>query len=164
MATTTTRRPISRQPTKLSKSHSVTTPDQLANDLATKLTIGKKKDEAELKASSMRAVNEASQALTGVVQSGWKKFSNPGSAKTTLATANSAASKAAKHLSKLRRILPGDLDIERAASSVLGKLVSLEMVFHASIFHLMFAKSDLCHSSTKRRARYQICSVVFATS
>lgn len=135
MATTSTRRPVSRQPTKLSKPRPVTTPNQLANDLATKLTIGKKPDEGESKALSMRAVNEASQALTGVVQSGWKKSSNQNTSKTTLTTANAAASKAAKHISELRRILPGDLDVERAASSVLGKLVALEMVCDTCILH-----------------------------
>ncbi|KAF8878488.1 peptidase family C50-domain-containing protein [Gymnopilus junonius] len=74
----------------------------------------------------MRSVNEASQALSGVVQSRWKRSSKDAS-KTTLTTVTSAASKAAKSLLVLRRQRSGDLDVERAAGSVLGKLMALEM-------------------------------------
>ncbi|CAA7261156.1 unnamed protein product [Cyclocybe aegerita] len=132
----TTRRPISRQLiTKSTKSNS-TTADQLAKDLASKLTLnstkGKQKAEehdvnpGRAKLTSMRAVNEASQTLSAVVQSGWKKTA-PDASKTTLSTANTAASTASKHLETLRRVSPGDIDVERAAVSVLGKLIALEM-------------------------------------
>lgn len=127
----TNRRPQSRQPLKPTKPVLVTV-DQLANELATKLMIGsgkgkQKAEEGDTKVLSMRSVNTASQALTQVVQAGWKKSSSDAS-KTTLSSVNSSASAAAKGLSNLRKICPGDLDVERAASSVLGKLIALEMV------------------------------------
>jgi len=126
----TNRRPQSRQPLKTTKPGSVTA-DQLANELATKLMIGsgkgKQKAQDDTKVLSMRSVNTASQALTRVVEAGWKKSSSDAS-KTTLSSVNSSASAAAKGLSNLRKICPGDLDVERAASSVLGKLIALEMV------------------------------------
>ncbi|KDR77139.1 hypothetical protein GALMADRAFT_66375 [Galerina marginata CBS 339.88] len=126
----TSRRTLPRNQLKSVKANSITD-DQLARDLATKLTIrdvkGKAKaDESESPMLAMRSVNEASQALTGVVQSGWKK-STPETSKTTLSTVNSSALKASKHLAALRKKRPGDLDVERAAASVLGKLVILEV-------------------------------------
>ncbi|KAH9478241.1 Separin [Psilocybe cubensis] len=131
-----TRRTTTREPSKLARSATVTA-TQLANELATKLTISngtetktttkakKTPENVDHKVLAMRSVNEASQALSGVVQSGWKKSAD--SSKTTLATATSAASKASKALDTLRKLRPGDLDVERAASSVLGKLIALEM-------------------------------------
>lgn len=126
-----------RQPSKPRKP--ALTADQLAKDLAHNLHIdnvrGKEKGPEEEKSgtggkklNSMRAVNTASQALSGVVQSGWKRSSGGSSSKATLNTVVSSASEAAKHLGILRRISPGDIDVERAALSVLGKLIILEMV------------------------------------
>jgi len=128
---TTSRCLQTRKPSKTTKTGSVTA-DQLANELATKLTIGsgKGKQRAEggdEKVLSMRSVNAASHALTQVVQAGWKKSSSDAS-KTTLSSVNSSASAAAKGLLSLRKICPGDLDVERAASSILGKLIALQMV------------------------------------
>ncbi|KAF7294812.1 Cysteine peptidase C50 [Mycena indigotica] len=83
-------------------------------------------DKAEQRLASMRAVNSASQELSTIVQSGWRKSGDP---KSTFATkSNAAATKAAKHLAILRDVSPDDVDIERAAGSVLGKLVALEMM------------------------------------
>lgn len=124
----TTQSPITDQTAKPTGSYPSTSPDELAGQFATNLDISHNQDEGESKGPSIRAVNEASRALTRVVESGWKKSSNPGTSPTPLTTANRAASKAAKHLSELRRMLPKDLNVERAASSVLGKLVILEMV------------------------------------
>ncbi|KAF8986511.1 peptidase family C50-domain-containing protein [Cyathus striatus] len=126
---------------------SITT-DQLATELASKLTIAstaskpnrrtreplastsnvpeRETTDEEKRVNSMRAVNAASQTLSGIVQSGWKR-SAEGKDKATLANAISAATLSAKHLGTLRRIAPGNVDVERAAISVLGKLVSLEM-------------------------------------
>ena len=116
-----------------------TTPDQLAKDLAGKLKIsnakGKQKarEEDELdseakKLASMRAVNGASQTLSNIAQSGWTKSTGGIVSKTTLNTVISSTVEATKHLGVLRRISPGDIDVERAALSVLGKLLVLEMV------------------------------------
>ena len=145
---TTSRRLHTRQPLKTTKTGLVTA-DQLANELATKLTIGVRKgkekaEEGETKLLCMRSVNAASQALTQVVQSGWKRSSLEAS-RATLSSVNSSALAATKGLSNLRKICPGDLDVERAASSVLGKLIALEMVcpyFIPSFFHLILCSSN----------------------
>ena len=111
--------------------------EDLADALATKLTIsgskGKQKaapkviSEDDLRISAMRSVNSASQELSNVVRSGWKK-SLSNFSKTTLSNAESSALTAEENLCVLRRICPQDMDVERAAVSVLGKLVTLDMV------------------------------------
>ena len=136
MATRTRSSAPSRHPPKFRNLD--LTADQLSKDLADKLTInndkGKQKGRGEeshpeaKKLTSMRAVNGASQTLSNVAQSGWKKSIGGTMSKTTLNTIASSAAEAAKHLRVLRRISPGDIDVERAALSVLGKLLVLEMV------------------------------------
>ena len=111
--------------------------EDLADALATKLTIsgskGKQKaaseviSEDDLGISAMRSVNSASEELSNVVRSGWKK-SPSNFSKTTLSNAESAALMAEGNLCVLRRICLQDMDVERAAVSVLGKLVTLDMV------------------------------------
>lgn len=108
---------------KILRTAKASTPEQLAGDLATKLTIS----EPNAKLTSMRAVNAASQTLSGILQSGWKKSSADAS-KATLTSAVAAATSASKHLKQLRGLAPSEVDVERAAISVLGKLVVLEMV------------------------------------
>ncbi|KAG5644204.1 hypothetical protein DXG03_008867 [Asterophora parasitica] len=107
--------------------------DKLADQLTSGLSIsdakGKQKapalTEEQARIASMRAVNSASQALSTAVQSGWKQsIGKPTSTKASV-TASSAA--ATKHLAALRELSAGDIDVERAAMSVLGKLVALEM-------------------------------------
>jgi separase len=89
---------------------------------STKLAIGK----PESKLSAMLSVNAASQDLSRVIQSGWKKSSS--SSKATLQSTTSSASAAVKHVAVLRNLCPDDVDVERAAASILGKLVALELV------------------------------------
>jgi separase len=114
------------------------TADNLAKDLSERLFINNLKTKGKQKArensspeadklASMHAVNAASQALSAVAQSGWKKSTGELS-KVTLATINSSAAQAAKHLGVLRLMSSEDVDVERAAASVLGKLMALEMV------------------------------------
>jgi separase len=74
----------------------------------------------------MHAVNEASQKLSTAVQAGWKVSSGGPRGKTMLSAADSVAT----HLEELRDMCPGDVDVERAASSVIGKLIAVEMVCH----------------------------------
>lgn len=121
--------------------------DQLTDQLASGLTIsnakGKQKATTpslpleEQKRQAMRSVNSASQSLSSVVQSGWKRGTEvPPKKSTTLAEVNASAASAAEHLVTLRDLCPGDLDVERAAVSILSKLVALEMVrqpFFASL-------------------------------
>ena len=84
----------------------------------------------EQRVSAMRAVNSASQELSSVIQSGWRRSSDvpPSKKSPAFVSASASVTSTAKHLALLRDISPGDLDIERAAGSVAGKLVTLEMV------------------------------------
>jgi separase len=87
--------------------------------------------------SIMRAVNNASQGLTAVMKSGWKAPSVEPSGKkstTALHEAFGLATSARSALGDLRVISPGDVDVERAANSVAGKLLSLDMVSCRFIF------------------------------
>jgi separase len=80
--------------------------------------------------SAMHMVNNASQGLTTVIKSGWKAPSS-GTALKKPATPHEAfglAASARAALEDLRMISPGDVDVERAAISVAGKLLSLDMV------------------------------------
>ena len=75
----------------------------------------------------MRSVNSVSQELSNTVCSGWKK-SLSNFSKTTLSNAESSALMAEENLCVLHRICLQDMDVERVAVSVLGKLVTLDMV------------------------------------
>jgi separase len=85
---------------------------------------------AEQRVSAMRAVNSASQELSGIVQSGWRRLSDvpPSKISPGFVNASASAKLVSEQLALLRDMSPGELDIERAAGSVLGKLVALEMV------------------------------------
>ena len=134
MATKERRRPLSSR--SISKAGKQVAED-LADVLATKLTIsgskGKQKaapeviSEGDLRISAMWSVNSVSQELPNIVCSGWKKslsnFSRP-----TLSNAESSALTAEENLCVLHRICLQDMDVERAAVSVLSKLVTLDMV------------------------------------
>ena len=117
---TSSRRTVGHQPSRSLKNASSVA--QLAGDLATKLAIGN----PESKLSAMLSVNTASQDLSRVIQSGWKKSSS--SSKATLQSTTSSASAAVKQVAVLRKLSPDDVDVERAAASILGKLVALELV------------------------------------
>ncbi|KAI9061528.1 hypothetical protein FKP32DRAFT_1654199 [Trametes sanguinea] len=79
----------------------------------------------------MRVVNSASKSLSAVAESGWKA-SQSKSDRTTAASAVKHATTARKELNVLRELSPGDSDVERAASSIVGKLMALEMYQAAS--------------------------------
>ncbi|KAJ7273284.1 cysteine peptidase C50 [Mycena rebaudengoi] len=141
--------------------------DQLAEKLSA-LTISKPKSKAkekpkatlspeEQRLSAMRAVNAASQALSEVVKSGWRRSADalPSKRSPAFVSASASAALVAKHLALLRGMSPHDLDIERAAGSVLGKLVALEM-FDAALLASQeiyprlctLSKSNSCPSKT----------------
>jgi separase len=131
--TRTTRNAVSRV-----KDASVSV-DRLADQLTATLKIsnakGKKKVTpsllpAEQKLQSMRLVNSASQRLSAIVQTGWKKSQEKSAVRksSTLTDADESASTAATNLAILRELNSGDLDIERAGMSILSKLIALEMV------------------------------------
>ncbi|KAF9528394.1 peptidase family C50-domain-containing protein [Crepidotus variabilis] len=95
------------------------------------------KSPEQAKIASMQAVNAASQALSSVVQSGWKRSSAVpvlSSDKNTIMLVQNSAAAAAKHLATLRSLTDsssafdsGGLDVERAAGSIVAKLVALEV-------------------------------------
>ncbi|KAG6850976.1 hypothetical protein H0H93_005845 [Arthromyces matolae] len=125
---TTMRRTISTR--TRSKNVTEETVNKLADQLTSNLTIsdtkGKQKatlSSEQIRLDSMRAVNSASQQLSAVIESGWKK--SPGKPSTQPAV--KAATSAAKHLHILRKDELKDINVERASMSVLAKLVSLEM-------------------------------------
>lgn len=78
----------------------------------------------------MRAVNAAMQALTALAQAGWKKGAAESSStwRARNAEANTLAGGSREHLGTLRSLDGATVEIERAALSILGKLVVLEMV------------------------------------
>ncbi|KAH9945510.1 peptidase family C50-domain-containing protein [Amylocystis lapponica] len=110
-------------------------PDDLATKLATKLTISDPKGKTKAKSVSpeearkniMRTVNAASRSLSAAVESGWK----PSDSAKTRSQLVETASAARNGISSLRELTPHEVDVERAASSVTGKLISLEMYDHA---------------------------------
>ena len=114
-----------------------TSTDDLADQLASKLTISKPRMRKNLptetpkerSTAAMRSVNASSQALTALVQSGWKASNaSPPSKKQVGPDAASLAVSCQRSLLELRSLNSGSLDIERAASSVVGKLIALELV------------------------------------
>ncbi|KAI0747689.1 peptidase family C50-domain-containing protein [Daedaleopsis nitida] len=132
------RQPVGRTTKATSSSRSKTastSPDELADKLATKLTISDSKGKAkaleltpdERRANAMRAVNAASKALSNILDSGWKASEAKSTDRTTVASVTKHAAAARKYLDTLRHSSPGEVDVERAASSIVGKLSGLEM-------------------------------------
>ncbi|KAI6148818.1 peptidase family C50-domain-containing protein [Pisolithus tinctorius] len=79
---------------------------------------------------AMRVVNASLQTLSAVVHSGWK--ASRGGAKgramePTAKTVDNAVGEAVEALQRLRVLSPDDMDIERAACSLVGKLLALEL-------------------------------------
>ncbi|KAJ7271936.1 peptidase family C50-domain-containing protein [Mycena haematopus] len=148
----TTRRPAPAR-TKPVRTRVNTPGDQLVDKMAS-MSISKPKTKGKEKAtmtpeeqrvSAMRAVNSASQELSGIVKLGWRRSSDvpPSRKSPAFVDASASAAMAAEHLALLRDMSPGDLDIERAAGSVLGKLIALEM-FDAALAALQEMHPRFC--------------------
>ena len=119
-----------------------TSPDiaSLSKDLSHGLTLGSRssgKTREEQCADAMREVNTASRSLTSLVESGWKastsqatpvQRSSSSKAQDQGSVAKQQAYSARQFLEVLRELRSGDLDVERAASSLIGKLIALDMV------------------------------------
>ncbi|KAG6902753.1 hypothetical protein C0995_011901 [Termitomyces sp. Mi166 len=169
MASATRKKASTRTIPKTSRSAGISV-DNLAEQLTSNLVIsdakGKRKattlSEEQLRLESMRAVNSASQQLSAAIQSGWKKSS--GKRSTQVATAAAAA---AKHLAILRRNGSMDVDVERAAMTVLGKLVSLE-VYDEALSALDALHSRLCDllkvTRLQSSCRYHLVLIPLPTS
>jgi separase len=112
----------------------VLSPDELADQLASGLHVSSANKAStssveKCRLAAMRSVNTASQNLSAVVQSGWKlKTGSTGKMATTSRSVNTSVASISKSLRDLRDISPGGVDVERAAVSVVGKLIALEMV------------------------------------
>ncbi|KAM5541905.1 hypothetical protein V8D89_004634 [Ganoderma adspersum] len=132
----TTTRAAKSASTRTKSTHDVS-PDDLADNLANKLTISDPKGKAKAltaeahpqdrQAAAMRAVNAASKSLSAVIDSGWKASQSKTSDRTTAASATKAATSARRDLTTLRALSPRNVDIERAASSLVAKLIALDM-------------------------------------
>ena len=112
----------------------------LATELASGLGLGGRSPEKtreERCMDAMREVNLSSRALSAIVETGWKSSqavaasaqrSSSSRSRDQDLTAKRHATAARDALKVLRDLKPGDVDIERAASSLVGKLISLELV------------------------------------
>lgn len=127
----------SRTTTK-AKTTTATNPDILAAKLSSALTLsdrpskGKEKvvDPEEQCLSAMRAVNSASKRLSAAVTAGWRPDESQPRTRGDLTAHDmqKLVEDTASKLNYLREQKSGDLDVERAASSIIGKLLSLELV------------------------------------
>lgn len=113
--------------------------DDLTQKLATKLTLadpkGKRKASVkqtpeEIRNDAMRLINTNSQNLSVLVQSGWKasEAKKPSDPKLQSPTTVKAQAGAVRSSLQLLRGLSQDVDVERAALSFAGKLISLDLV------------------------------------
>jgi separase len=166
MATRAKTRPKPIAPTKKASARekAVVSADDVARRLASTLTISNAKGVGteysrapesiqDKRISIMRAVNSASQGLTAVMKSGWKAPTVELSGKkptTALHEAFGLTTSARSALGDLRVISPGDVDVERAAISVAGKLLSLDMVSCRFIFFRALGLSLEVFSCTGR--------------
>jgi separase len=77
-------------------------------------------------------VNLSLQNLSAVTQSGWKctpqETKNARNTNANASKVDETTRTARKALERLREITPDDLDVERAACSITGKLITLELV------------------------------------
>ncbi|KAH9026737.1 peptidase family C50-domain-containing protein [Lactarius pseudohatsudake] len=114
--------------------------EEISHKLASTLIISKAKSTRngvtpvptpEKRILTMRTVNGVSQGLSTVMKTGWKAPSEDPPVKKVVANTHEAfglATSARAALEDLRAISPGDVDVERAAVTVAGKLLSLDMV------------------------------------
>ncbi|KAI6127502.1 peptidase family C50-domain-containing protein [Pisolithus croceorrhizus] len=96
----------------------------------TNVTITEPPPPERERVSAMRAVNASLQTLSTLVQSGWKASKWDAKRRVvepTVKTADKAVAGAVSALERLRIICPEDMDIERAACGLVGKLLALEL-------------------------------------
>ncbi|KAJ3553303.1 hypothetical protein NM688_g3687 [Phlebia brevispora] len=135
---------IARRPRNQSNLRARDVSESLVSELTTKLTLSPKSEEEQC-LEAMRTVNAASRRLSNVIESGWTRSKDATSAATTVRKTSKAPSSVhtaasvteyfatARHaLQVLRKLKPSNLDVERAASSLFSKLITLEMYDCAS--------------------------------
>ncbi|KIK92250.1 hypothetical protein PAXRUDRAFT_830139 [Paxillus rubicundulus Ve08.2h10] len=131
-----------------------TTPDELATKLASTLTVceagpthkqsGRGSDKGisptapeDERMCCMRTVNLCLQTLSASVQSGRKATPEKAQKKTgstNTSNVDNTIKTARKALERLRNICPGDVNVERAACSISGKLLALDMYDETIVF------------------------------
>ena len=91
----------------------------------------------------MRAVNSSSKKLSSIIAAGWKPTADQGKKSgSSVESVKKMLEEMRSDLNLLRDMQGADLDVERAASSVVGKAVSLELVcghFMESVHVLMLS-------------------------
>jgi separase len=114
--------------------------DDLSRKLTSKLVLSDQKSKQKASADqspedkrkdAMRTINSHSQAFTLLMQSGWKASENkrPSDGKQQSISSVKPQAIAVRSSLQLLRTLPAyDIDVERAASSFVGKLIILDLV------------------------------------
>ncbi|KAF7363579.1 Cysteine peptidase C50 [Mycena sanguinolenta] len=149
----TTRRPAPSR-TKPPRARVNASEDQIVDKMAS-LSLSKPRTKGKAKAtmtveeqrlSAMRAVNSASQELSGIVKSGWKRSSDvpPAKKSSAFADASTSATMAAEHLALLRDMSPGDLDIEESGGKCARKAHCFGDGFDAALAALQEMHPRLC--------------------
>ncbi|KDQ52064.1 hypothetical protein JAAARDRAFT_40451 [Jaapia argillacea MUCL 33604] len=133
--------PTASQPTKRRPPTSRAPPKPITvNDLADKLASGLVIDakahrnapahkSGEDRAAAMRSVNAASQTLSALAQTGWRAAQKSTATSGNLSKVTSCVQSAKKSLQLLRKgtTEKDAVDVERAACSMSGKLIALEL-------------------------------------
>ena len=156
---------------RTTRTKATTPPDDLAKKRVPKLTLHDARPSVKQpsrvgssppttedeRTSCMRMVNLSLQNLSTMTQSGWKYTrGETKDARNTNANASKvdeATRTARKALERLREITPDDLDVERAACSITGKLVTLELVRGGP---WAAANNDDFATSTKKRSSFSM--------
>ncbi|TDL24888.1 hypothetical protein BD410DRAFT_766456 [Rickenella mellea] len=144
MDSTSTRKPANPRPTRTARVNADDLADRFAagvkiSDVSTATRSRPKtttkaastRTPEEKKAAAMVSVNTASQSLSTIVQSEWKASSPKKGTGQTVSSVATLAKTAQDALAGLRAMGANALDVERSASSVIGKLVAIEMFDHA---------------------------------
>jgi separase len=148
-------RTVSRRGTsKASATTTVTAasaPDELATQVKTRLKVSKTASsskrkaempsDSEIRRDAMQSINSTSQKLSKAIQEGWKS-SCTSKSDFSSAELQQLSKEAFLSISELRRISLDGMDVEKAAGSIIGKLISLEMVRHFVIFVYCYPKSQ----------------------
>lgn len=133
---------------RTTRTKATTTQDDITTKLVSKLTLHDTRTRPLVKqpsrvgppppapedemASCMRMVNLSLQSLSAVTQSGWKstprETKNAHNTSAHASKVDDATRTARIALKRLREITPDDVDVERAACSITGKLITLELV------------------------------------
>ena len=131
----TSKRPVSTRTARSTKKADDV--EDLTRKLASKLTISRPKEKQKAIPDSppqgdpnagMRTVNTASQKLSTLVQTGWTAAKDSGVSEQWREAAT-CAKNIKKNLNALRKaVISSPLDLERAALSAAGKLLTLQLV------------------------------------